>query len=50
MELDDMKVQYERLVSDLLSWIKAKVTKTTFGCKVSLLELDDGLINIRLTY
>ncbi|XP_068593345.1 spectrin beta chain, non-erythrocytic 5 [Cebidichthys violaceus] len=25
MELDDMKVQYERLVSDLLLWIKTKV-------------------------
>ncbi|XP_070699072.1 spectrin beta chain, non-erythrocytic 5 [Pempheris klunzingeri] len=27
MELDDMKVQYERLVSDLLRWINAKVVQ-----------------------
>lgn len=31
MELDNMKLQYETLVSDLLRWIKAKVRKTTFG-------------------
>lgn len=27
MQMDQLKVQYEKMVSDLLAWIKTKVTK-----------------------
>lgn len=30
MQVDQLKIQYEKMVSDLLAWIKSKVTKCSF--------------------
>lgn len=41
MQMDQLKVQYEKMVSDLLAWIKAKVTT---GSSWMQRRLDETLI------